>query len=185
MGTLNMGTEARQVVGFWREAGKAGQWFIKDAAFDRRFRDRFLDLHLAAARQELNAWAEGAESALALLVLLDQYPRNAFRGTPHMYATDALARAFARQSLAVGHMTQIDPALRLFFCLPFAHSEDLADQDLSVELNALLGSEPERHAKGHRDIVLRFGRFPHRNAILGRDSTPAEQAFLHQGGFAG
>jgi uncharacterized protein (DUF924 family) len=180
-----MGAEARQVVGFWREAGEAGQWFIKDAAFDRRFRERFLDLHLAAARRELDAWAESADSALALLLLLDQYPRNAFRHTPHMYATDVLARQFARQAIARGHAAQVDAALRLFYCLPFAHSEDLPDQELSVTLNAQLGPEARRHAEGHRDIVRRFGRFPHRNAILGRESTAAEAAFLHQGGFAG
>jgi uncharacterized protein (DUF924 family) len=177
--------EARQVLGFWREAGDAGQWFAKDADFDRRFRERFLDLHLAAARREFDTWADSAESALALLVLLDQFPRNAFRGTSHMYATDALARQFARQALALGHSAHVEAALRLFFCLPFAHSEDMADQDLSVALNAQLGPEARRHAEGHRDIVRRFGRFPHRNRILGRESTVAELTFLSQGGFAG
>ena len=180
-----MDTDARRVVGFWREAGAQGLWFAKDAAFDRRFREGFLGLHLAAAQRELDAWIDDAEPALALLVLLDQYPRNAFRGTPRMYATDALARHFARQALALGHIDRVEPTLRLFFCLPFAHSEDLADQDLSVDLNTRLGPEARRHAEGHREIVRRFARFPHRNALLGRESTAAEQAFLRDGGFAG
>jgi len=180
-----MAAEATAVVQFWREAGEAGLWFRKDEAFDQRFRERFLGLHLAAARREHDSWADGAQGSLALLVLLDQYPRNAFRGTPHMYATDPLARQVARLSVARGHAAQVDEPLRLFFCLPFAHSEDLADQDLSVELNTQLGPEARRHAEGHRDIVRRFGRFPHRNPILGRESTSAELAFLREGGFAG
>ncbi len=180
-----MNTEARQVVDFWRAAGSEGLWFAKAPAFDRRFREGFLDLHLAAARRELDAWADDAEPALALLVLLDQYPRNAFRDTPHMYATDALARHVARQALARGHVDRVESALRLFFCLPFAHAEDLADQDLSVALNTRLGPEARRHAEGHREIVRRFGRFPHRNALLGRESTAIELAFLRDGGFAG
>lgn len=180
-----MDTESGRVVDFWREAGAQGQWFAKDPAFDRRFREGFLELHLAAARREFDAWAADAQAALALLVLLDQYPRNAFRATPHMYSTDSLARRFARQALALGHVDRVEAELRLFFCLPFAHSEDLADQDLSVDLNTRLGSEARRHAEGHREIVRRFGRFPHRNALLGRESTAAEQAFLRDGGFAG
>jgi uncharacterized protein (DUF924 family) len=102
-----------------------------------------------------------------------------------MYGTDALARRFALEAVARGHSARVDAALRLFLCLPFAHSEDLADQDLSVTLSAQLGPEAQRHAEGHRDIVRRFGRFPHRNPILGRESTAAELAFLGQGGFAG
>jgi uncharacterized protein (DUF924 family) len=177
--------EAAQVVEFWRQAGAAGHWFVKDANFDRDFRERFMALHLAAARRELDAWADAAEGSLALLVLLDQFPRNSFRGTGHMYATDSLARFFARRAQTAGQMQALEPALRLFFCLPFAHSEDLADQDLSVELNLQLGPDARRHAEGHRDIVRRFGRFPHRNPMLGRETTPEEAAFLREGGFAG
>jgi uncharacterized protein (DUF924 family) len=120
-----------------------------------------------------------------LLILLDQYPRNAFRGTGHMYATDSLARHFARLADAAGFADQVDPSLRLFFCLPFSHSEDLADQDRAVALNAALGAEARSHAEGHRDIVRRFGRFPHRNPMLGRETTEAESAFLRNGGFKG
>ena len=102
-----------------------------------------------------------------------------------MYATDAAARRHARAALAAGHMAAVEPALQLFFCLPFAHSENLADQDLSVELNTHLGATARAHALGHRDIIRRFGRFPHRNALLGRSTTAEERAFLDGGGFAG
>lgn len=176
---------AGAVVDYWREAGRAGHWFDKSPAFDREFRQRFLEQHFAAARRELDSWAGDAQGALGLLILLDQFPRNAFRGTAHMYATDALARHFARQAEAAGHMQQIEPALRLFFCLPFAHSEDAADQQRSVALNARLGPEALAHARRHRDIVQRFGRFPHRNPLLMRESTAQELAFLAEGGFAG
>lgn len=173
------------VVDYWRRAGARGQWFSKDPAFDRDFHDRFLALHLAAARREHDAWVGSPQGALALLILLDQYPRNAFRGSAHMYATDGLARHFARLALQAQHMAQVEEGMRLFFCLPFAHSEDLADQELSVRLNARLGPSWHAHACGHRDIVQRFGRFPHRNAMLGRESTPEELQFLREGGFAG
>lgn len=171
------------VVDFWQQS--SAHWFSKSERFDRAFRTRFLALHEAAARGELAHWAATPEGALALLILLDQFPRNAFRGTPRMYATDLQARAIARDGLARGHMQAVPVPLRLFFCLPFAHSEELADQDLSVELNARLGPVWRSHAIGHRDIVRRFGRFPHRNPILGRAMTRAEQAFLDGGGFAG
>ena len=176
--------QAADVVQFWRDAG-AKQWFGKDPAFDRRFRERFLDLHLSAARRECDEWAATPEGSLALLILLDQFPRNAFRGTGHMYATDPLAQHFARMASAAGYAEATDPELRLFFCLPFAHSEDIADQNLSVELNARLGAVERSHAEGHRDIIRRFGRFPHRNPLLMRTMTPQEQAFLDGGGFAG
>jgi uncharacterized protein (DUF924 family) len=176
--------QAAAVVRFWRDAG-AGYWFGKDPSFDRHFRERFLGLHLAAARREHDGWIGEPEGALALMILLDQFPRNAFRGTGHMYATDPLARHFARMADADGHMEAVDPELRLFFCLPFAHSEDAADQDRSVELNTRLGPAWRSHAEGHRDIIRRFGRFPHRNPLLLRETTAEERAFLDQGGFAG
>lgn len=176
--------EAASVVAFWREAGP-GAWFRKDEAFDTQFRERFLAHHMAAARRAHDDWAAVAEGSLALLLLLDQFPRNAFRGTGHMYATDPLARYFARRMVDNGQHLAIAPELRLFCYLPFSHSEDLADQQLSVRLQRALGPEAEAHAKGHLAIVERFGHFPHRNAMLGRSTTPAEQAFLQAGGFAG
>ncbi len=172
------------VVAFWREAGPS-RWFIKDEAFDRDFRERFLEAHMAVARRELDGWSDGAESCLALLILADQFPRNAFRGTAHMYATDTLARHYARTALQAGHMAGVEAALRPFFVLPFEHSENLADQDLSVELCRALDPGTHRWALEHREIIARFGRFPHRNAVLLRESTDEERAFLAAGGFAG
>lgn len=172
------------VVGFWRAAGPA-RWFAKDAAFDRDFAARCIGLHRRAARRELDRWMCTTDGALALVLLTDQFPRNAFRGTPHMYATDALARHFARHAMQHGHIDAVEHPLRPFFCLPFAHSEDPADQELSVRLHERIGEPWLSHARGHRDIVRRFGRFPHRNRLLARESTPQELAFLAAGGFAG
>lgn len=173
-----------EVIAFWKDAGP-GRWFTKNHEFDHRFRDCFLDMHLTAARREFDDWLNTPSGTLALLLLTDQFPRNAFRNTSHMYATDPLARHFARHAYEHGQMMKVEPRLRLFFCLPFAHSEDSADQALSVELNARLGQPWLSHAIGHRRIVERFGRFPHRNRILGRETTPEEEIFLADGGFSG
>ncbi|MBN3824503.1 DUF924 family protein [Burkholderia sp. Ac-20384] len=175
---------AQAVIRFWIDAGPA-QWFAKHPDFDRRFRERFLDAHLAAARRELDGWLSTPYGTLALLLLTDQFPRNAFRGTARMYATDALARQFATHAYEHDQMAHVERPLRLFFCLPFAHSEDLDDQRISVELNGRLGQPWLSHAIGHRDIVARFGRFPHRNPLLGRETTRDEARFLAEGGFAG
>ncbi|WP_223568923.1 DUF924 family protein [Agrobacterium tumefaciens] len=171
------------VVAFWRMS--SGHWFEKDAAFDRNFRDRFLALHMAVAAHRHDNWMETPHGALALLILTDQFPRNAFRGTAHMFATDPLARRYASEAVEPGHMARVEPDLRLFFCLPFAHSEEMADQELSVRLNTGLSQLWLEHAEGHRDIIHRFGRFPHRNEMLGRTSTLEEDAFLKGGGFQG
>jgi uncharacterized protein (DUF924 family) len=175
---------AAEVVEFWRQAGPAS-WFAKDADFDRRFHENFLDAHEAAARGELDHWMAAAEGALALLVLLDQFPRNAFRGTPRMYATDDAARRIATAAVDAGHDQAVPREIRTFFYLPFGHSEDLADQDRSVDLCGPLGPPDSVSSERHRDIIKRFGRFPHRNAILGRNMTPEEQEFLDSGGYAG
>ena len=176
--------EALGVIDFWVEAGPQ-RWFAKDAEFDRRFRERFLSLHQAAARGELGDWLLSASGALALILLLDQFPRNAFRGTPRMYATDALARDAAHQAIEAGFDRRIDDDLRVFIYLPFGHSEFLADQERSVLFSRRLGEPNASHAQRHRDIVLRFGRFPHRNPILGRTMSKAEQEYLDAGGYAG
>jgi uncharacterized protein (DUF924 family) len=175
---------ADDVVSFWQEAGKP-MWFAKDANFDRSFRERFLSAHEAATRGELNDWATTPNGALALVILLDQFPRNAFRGTPRVYASDVQAYDIADRALAAGHDGQICLELRAFFYLPFCHSEALADQERAVALISALGEEATRAAERHRDIIRRFGRFPHRNGILGRTMTAEEQAYLDQGGFAG
>lgn len=175
---------AADVIGFWRDAGMA-RWFSRDAAFDKAFRERYLDLHMAAAARDLDAWMESADGTLALLILTDQFPRNAFRGTAHMYATDPLARHFADHAATHGHDAQVDQSLRMFLYLPFMHSEDAADQERSVRLYEAIGGPSLPHALEHRDIIRRFGRFPHRNPLLGRRTTAEEQAFLDQGGFSG
>jgi uncharacterized protein (DUF924 family) len=173
-----------EVVEFWRGAGPR-MWFAKDDEFDRRFRERFLPLHEAAVRGELDAWRESPEGVLALCVLLDQFPRNAFRGTPRMYASDELAREIADRAVRSGLDRRVDKELRLFVYLPFGHSEKLEDQERSVQLAQELGEPNLSHAKQHRDIVKRFGRFPHRNPILGRTMRPEEQKYLDEGGFRG
>ena len=178
------GPEARAVLNFWREAGPS-MWFAKDDAFDARFRDRFLVAHEAAARGENEHWLATPEGALSLVILLDQFPRNAFRNTPRMYDTDALARKAADKALAAGYDQRLPRELRKFFVLPFAHSEDLADQERAVALSRRIGPDDLAHAEHHRDIVRRFGRFPHRNAILGRESTPEERRYLEHGGYRG
>lgn len=176
--------QAQELVDFW--LAQQAHWFAKSDAFDALFTQRYASLHEAAAAGQLQHWLAQPVGALALLILLDQYPRNAFRDTPRMYATDAAARDCARQALALGHAQHLPaPELGLFFCLPFAHSEALADQALSVQLYEALAPAALSHGLEHQRIVQRFGRFPHRNAILGRASTPEEAAFLAEGGFAG
>jgi uncharacterized protein (DUF924 family) len=174
---------ARSLVEFWSAAGYR-KWFTKDEAFDAELRERFLPLHEEAARGELIAWRSLPESALALVLLLDQFPRNAFRGTARMFATDAQARKEAELAIATGIDQQVSPYLRFFFYLPFEHSESLADQERSVALQQDM-KELLPYALEHRDIIRRFGRFPHRNAVLGRESSAEERAFLEAGGFAG
>jgi len=175
---------ADDVVEFWRQAGPS-KWFAKDADFDRRFREAFLGAHEAAMRGDLDGWLATADGALALVLLLDQFPRNAFRGTPRMYASDASARRIVAAAIEAGHDRQVPPELRLFLYLPFAHSEDISDQERSVALCRQLGPPNSGNSERHRDIVRRFGRFPHRNPILGRTMAEEEQAFLDQGGYAG
>jgi uncharacterized protein (DUF924 family) len=174
---------ARAVVEFWSAAGPR-KWFSKDAAFDAAFREQFFALYEQAARGELAAWRADAASALALVLLLDQFPRNSFRGTARMFATDPRAREEADLAIAAGFDQQVSPQLRVFFYLPFEHSESLPDQERSVALQQDM-KELLPYALDHREIIRRFGRFPHRNAVLGRASSAEERAFLEGGGFAG
>jgi uncharacterized protein (DUF924 family) len=172
------------IVAFWSEAGP-DLWFAKDDGFDRRFRELFLQAHESAARGDLDHWQRTPGGALALILLLDQFPRNVFRGTRRMYVSDAAALRLAEAAIAAGHDRHFDADLRLFFYLPFAHSELLADQERCVALCVALGGESLAHAEGHRDIIRRFGRFPHRNPILGREMSEEERRFLDDGGFGG
>lgn len=177
--------EPAEVLRFWTEAGPK-RWFRKDTTFDTDFRARFLPSHEAAARGTLASWTQASDSCLALLVLLDQFPRNAFRDSARAWSTDALARVVAQQALARGFDRQVaTDALRNFFYLPFMHSEWLPDQQRALDLTRDFAGEEPRFAQVHHDIVRRFGRFPHRNALLGRRTTHEEQAFLDGGGFAG
>ena len=184
-----MSIEPDEVVSFWREAGPS-RWYRKDEVVDEEIRRRVEAAHHAAARGEHDDWLETAGGALALLILLDQFPRNLFRGTAHAFATDSLARKVARAAVERGYDRSADPALREFFYMPFEHSEDLGDQDRALALFVAFGKETDdpdvaKWAVIHRAIIERFGRFPHRNTCLGRDATPEEQAFLEGGGFAG
>jgi uncharacterized protein (DUF924 family) len=173
------------IIGFWRQAGPA-KWYARNAAFDEAIRLKFEPTHHAAARGEYDDWAHTPEGALALLILLDQFPRNLYRGSGHAFATDGKARAVAKAAVARGWHKAVEAPLGQFFVLPFEHSEDLADQDQGLAVARELGdAETIKWAEIHRDIIVRFGRFPHRNPMLGRITTPSEQAFLDDGGFAG
>ena len=176
------GHDGNGIVGFWRDAGPA-KWFAKDDAFDAELRARFLDEHFAAARREREALLDDADGALALILLLDQVPRNVFRDSAHAFATDPLAREYAQRALDAGFDTTVDPALRIFFYMPFEHSEAMADQDRTVALVETLGDATYlKYAEAHRDVIRRFGRFPHRNRALARVNTAEEQDWLDAGG---
>lgn len=162
-------------------ARRPDQWFKADTAFDRRIRELFLADYEAAAAGGLTDMASTADGSLALTILLDQVPRNIFRGTARAFSTDTAALDLSRRSIARGFDRGLPPVRRQFLYLPYQHSECLADQDRSValfrDLNYRDGLD---YAIRHRDIIARFGRFPHRNAALGRSSTPEEIAFLKQ-----
>ncbi len=189
-----MDARAREVLDFWfGEPGTPGhgepraQWFRKDAAFDDEIRRRFLALHASAALGECEAWAGEPRGLLALVVVLDQFSRNLYRGDARAFSQDAQALACAERMLAEGWDAGLLPVERQFCYLPFEHAEDLARQDRSVALFAALEAFPQTRglaewAEKHRVIVRRFGRFPHRNAALGRESTPEETAFLREPG---
>ncbi|HRO32986.1 MAG TPA: DUF924 family protein [Brevundimonas sp.] len=177
--------DPKTVVGFWKAAGP-DKWFAKDEAFDAQFRDRFMDAHIAAARRELDGWMDTAEGALALMILLDQFPRNVWRNTGHAFATDPLARHLALSALDAGRDQEVENDLRRFFYLPLQHAEDLALQERQVALfQAMDRPADDRWAEHHHGVIARFGRFPHRNAALGRDTAPDEAAFLEEDGFRG
>ena len=181
---------AQAVLQFWfgdapGEPLKA--WFVKDPGFDAEIRARFMDLYETAARGELASWNGAADKALALIVLTDQFPRNMFRGEARAFATDPIALATAKHVLASRWDVSMRPVERMFVYLPFEHSEMLADQECSLELFEPLGAFKQTadnpdFARRHWEIVKRFGRFPHRNAALGRPGTADEVEFLKQPG---
>ena len=171
------------VIRFWLEETPPEKRFKKDSAFDDAIRSRFAALYEQIAASPPQGEALIARLALATLIVLDQFSRNIFRGSPKAFAADAIALRIARAAVDGGLDRELDTAARLFIYLPFEHSESLADQNRSVELIADLGdAEWDRYAIAHRDIIERFGRFPHRNDVLGRASTDEEVAFLKQPG---
>ena len=172
-----------QVLSFWKKAGPK-RWFKSDPEFDHAILDKFLVMHQAAGLGKLASWEDEAEGALALVIVLDQFPRNMFRGTARAFSTDALALAAAKRANERGFDRKVKLPEQMFFYLPFEHSEKLEDQETSFKLfNATKDKDLIHWAKLHHDTILRFGRFPHRNEILGRVSTPEEIAFLDGGGF--
>ncbi len=159
-------------------------WFrAATPEFDAEIRDRFLDAHERAAAGDLDHLKDTPEGCLALLILLDQFPRNMFRGTARAFATDPNALEIAKHAAAKGFDDNVMPVHRTFLYLPFEHSENLADQEAGIRLMSKVGRDRAIEAAiEHRDIIVRFGRFPHRNAVLGRESTPEELDFLNNGG---
>jgi uncharacterized protein (DUF924 family) len=174
-----------EIILFWKDAGPE-KWFAADPSFDETVRTRFLETYEAGMRGELENWERSAYGALALVLLLDQFPRNMFRGTPRAFEGDEKAKQVADRAIAEARDKAVDPALHTFFYMPYMHSEALSDQERCVALMAEGGTEENiKYAEIHRDAIARFGRFPHRNAILGRESTPEEIAYLEGGGFSG
>jgi uncharacterized protein (DUF924 family) len=179
------GVAPAEVLAFWRAAGRE-RWYERDDTFDADVRSRFLELWRKAAAGELSSWETTDEGALALVIILDQFPRNMFRGDIRTYSSDALAREVASRAIAGGADIRVEPALLEFLYMPFMHSEHLADQLRCVQLFRNTDhADNLKYAEDHADIIRRFGRFPHRNPILGRSTTPEEQAFLDGGGFRG
>lgn len=187
-------SQATKILEFWfgqPEQANYGKprkiWFVKNPEFDREVRIQFLTNYEQAAAGKLNDWKNSPLSCLALILLLDQFPRNMFRGTVQAFATDSQALATAKYADAQGYDRDLLPVQRWFIYCPFEHSENLEDQDRAVTLFEQLSDDPDSaeaidYAVRHREVILRFGRFPHRNAILGRASTPEEEEFLQQPG---
>ena len=188
-----MPSEPKEILDFWfgreDEPGYGefrDEWFKKDKEFDRQVRERFLEDYERASRGEYDGWREKPESCLALVILLDQFPRNLFRGNARTHATDEKALDISREAIQKGFDRKLAPFQRHFLYMPFMHSERVEDQQRSMALFQELaeegGPDVREYAEGHREIIERFGRFPHRNEILGRETTPEEAEFLEKPG---
>ena len=187
-------TAVDEILEFWfgpeperAQALRGSAWFKPDPAFDAEVARRFGALHERAALGALDHWRDEPRACLALILALDQLPRNIFRGGARAFASDAKALELARHAIARGFDRELPAAPRMFLYLPFQHSEALADQRRSVELSEAIAGDPESgdnlaYAKAHLEVIERFGRFPHRNALLGRRSTPEEEAYLKEPG---
>jgi len=172
-------TKPQDVLDFWFSDQMSGNWFAKSDDIDREIKQRFGHAQTDAHAGLMDDWIQAPDSALALIILLDQFPRNIHRGSPRSFASDTMALYNARAAIKAGHDRDFTPEQRQFFYLPLMHSENLADQERSVALYEKLGNAHSLHfAREHRDIIAQFGRFPHRNAVLGRDNTPQETDFL-------
>ena len=170
----------QEIIDFWFADDVRKLWFNSTAEFDRLLCERFEELLKQAARGELDHWMESAEGCLALVIILDQFPLNMFRGSAQSFATEARSRDVARVAIAKGFDQLLAAEQQAFFYMPFQHSEDLADQEMALELFARPGMESHlRFARHHHGIVETYGRFPHRNAVLGRASTAAEIEYLN------
>ncbi|MBF9036256.1 DUF924 family protein [Rhodobacterales bacterium HKCCE2091] len=182
-----MTTTPCEVVDFWCKEVSREAWYRQDDALDAQIRDRFGPAVAMAQDGGFADWAETAEGSLALLILIDQFSRNIYRGSALSFAGDARARDIARAAIAAGQDREVPLPERQFVYMPFVHSEDLADQDEGIRLmEAGLGEDGDDnvlHARAHREVIRRFGRFPFRNEALGRETTPEERAFLDGGGY--
>lgn len=175
---------ALEITEFWIEAGME-KWFSKDDAFDAEIRNRFLSDVEAARNGQLDGWAATAAGALALVILLDQFPRNLYRGSPQSFASDERGVAVADHALSQNYHCAFPRMIRGFFFLPYMHQENMAHQELCIDLCRTLAlKEHYNSALAHMDVIRRFGRFPHRNPVLGRESTPQELQYLENGGFS-
>jgi uncharacterized protein (DUF924 family) len=173
----------QQILKFWFEEIRPKQWWVKDEAFDQLIRDRFFPLHRQAAGGELYSWRQSATGRLAEILILDQFSRNMFRGTPAAFAQDALALVLAQEAVAWGCDRQLPQQQRAFLYLPYMHSESALIHQVALKLFEQLGLQSSLDYEiKHKAIIERFGRYPHRNRILGRESTAAERAFLQQPG---
>lgn len=171
------------ILTFWFEELKPAQWWKKDTAFDAMIAERFGDLHGQAVRCELHSWRRTAEGRLAEVIVLDQFSRNMFRDTTQAFSADPMALALAQEAVAAGADATLTPIQRNFLYMPYMHSESLIIHDLALDLYTRNGlQENLRFEVKHREIIARFGRYPHRNDILGRQSTREELAFLRQPG---
>jgi uncharacterized protein (DUF924 family) len=179
-----MDMTAQELLDFWLEEVGPKGWYRQDAALDERIRERWGGLWEEACRGGLAAWAATPRECLALVILLDQFPRNMFRGSARAFASDHRALTVAKLAILHGHDQRVEMPERQFFYLPLMHSEVLTDQDKCVRMFLLSGGgENLRHARAHREIIRRFGRFPYRNDVLGRRTTEEEAAFLERGGY--
>ncbi|KQV83189.1 DUF924 family protein [Rhizobium sp. Root1220] len=172
-----------EVHDFWFRECSQDQWFKATAELDHHIRDRFRHTHLALARDIADAWHSTALARLAAVIVLDQFPRNIYRGTPLAFATDGLALREAKLAIAVGADQRVGRECRAFFYMPFEHAEDIEEQNRAAALfGALDDEEHSDYALRHRDVIAAYGRFPHRNVLIGRESTEAELEYLARPG---